>query len=107
MRHLEISLLGSFQVTLEGERITRFGAGTARALLAYLAVYAQTSHRREVLAGLLWPDRPQAAALQDLRQALSRLRKAIGDRMSDTPLLHVTSRTIQLSPEGGYGPLMS
>jgi DNA-binding SARP family transcriptional activator len=36
MPRLEISLLGTFQVALDGVPVTRFGADTARAVLAYL-----------------------------------------------------------------------
>lgn len=100
MSCLTISLLGPLQAVRDGEPVTRFGADTAQALLAYLAMHAQTPCRREALAGLLWPDRPQAAAFRDLRQALSRLRQALGEAdaasASDPPLLQATRETIQL-----------
>jgi predicted ATPase/DNA-binding SARP family transcriptional activator/class 3 adenylate cyclase len=96
MTQLSIFLLGPFQVTLNGEPVTRFGSDTARALLAYLAMHPGTAHRRDALAGLLWPEQPDAQALRNLRVALSRLRGAVGDRETDVPLLHVTRRTIQL-----------
>lgn len=48
----------------------------AAALLAYLALEGPTP--RERLVGLLWPDtQSQSAALNNLRQALSRLRKLL------------------------------
>ena len=101
MNHLEISLLGPFKVTLDGKPVTRFEADTARALLAYLALCASTQApcRRETLAGLLWPEQPEAEARHNLRQALSRLRRAIGDRDADPPFLLITRQTIQLNPE--------
>ena len=68
----------------------------ARALLAYLAVEADRPHRRETLAGLLWPDVPDATALNHLRHTLSDLRKAIGDSDA-TPFLHITRGTIQFN----------
>ena len=55
---LSICLLGSFQVTLQGRSVTGFPSDKARSLLAYLAVEADRSHRRETLAGLLWPEFP-------------------------------------------------
>lgn len=76
MTRLTISLLGPFQATLDGEVIA-FATDKVRALLAYLAVEAQCAHRRDALAGLLWPDQPQHKARQNLRQALSSLRKAL------------------------------
>jgi len=88
MSHLAISLLGTFQVTLDGNPVTRFRADTARALLAYLAMHAGVACRRDLLAGLLWPEQPEATAHQNLRQALSRLRAAIGDREADPPARH-------------------
>jgi WD40 repeat protein/DNA-binding SARP family transcriptional activator len=44
--------------------------------LAYLLLYAGTAHRREKLAGLLWPDATDTNARRNLRQELWRLRKA-------------------------------
>jgi DNA-binding SARP family transcriptional activator len=101
MAHLAISLLGPFQVTLNGAPVTRFGADTARALLAYLTLHPGVEHRRKVLAGLLWPERPDSTALRNLRVALSRVREAIGDRGAgaEHPFFLVTRRTIQVNPE--------
>jgi predicted ATPase/DNA-binding SARP family transcriptional activator len=102
MSRLEISLLGSFQARLDGQPIAHFRADTVRALLAYLALHAQSPCRRERLAGLLWPDEPEPVARQNLRQVLSLLRKAIGDREATSPFLHVTRKTIQFNPESDY-----
>jgi predicted ATPase/DNA-binding SARP family transcriptional activator len=55
--------------------------------------------RALTLAGLLWPDQPEAEARHNLRQALNRLRAAIGDRDVDPPFLLITRQTIQLNPE--------
>jgi DNA-binding SARP family transcriptional activator len=49
------------------------------------------------LAGLLWPDYPNASALNNLRDALSALRQAIGDRRADPPFLLITRDTIQFN----------
>ena len=101
MNRLQISLFGPFRVTLDGEPVTRFEADTARALLAYLALHARTGApcRRETLAGLLWPEQPEAEARHNLRQALSRLRKAINDRAAALSFLLITRQTIQLNSE--------
>ena len=58
MAHLSISLLGTFQVILDGKQVTAFESDKVRALLAYLAVESDRPHRRETLACLLWPERP-------------------------------------------------
>ena len=88
MAQLEISLLGSIQVTLDGQPVTGFKSNKVRALLAYLAVEAEKPHRRETLAGLFWPERPEREALGNLRYTLSDLRGAIGDRSAKPPFFH-------------------
>jgi predicted ATPase/DNA-binding SARP family transcriptional activator/Flp pilus assembly protein TadD len=96
MTQLTISLLGPFQVTLDDSPITDFATDKARALLAYLAVEVDRPHRREALAGLLWPDQPQRKANQNLRQALLYLRQSLGDCEAE-PRLLVSRETIQFN----------
>jgi DNA-binding SARP family transcriptional activator/predicted ATPase len=102
MPHLSLSLLGPFQVTLDGQPVTGFKSNKVRALLAYLAVEAERPHRREVLAGLLWPDWPDRDALSNLRYALSNLRRVIGDRQAEPPFLLITRDTLQFNPASDY-----
>ena len=97
MAHLSLSLLGPFQVTLDGQPVTGFRSNKVRALLAYLAVEADRTHRREVLAGLLWPDWPDRDALSNLRYALSNLRRVIGDRQAEPSFLLITRDTLQFN----------
>ncbi len=85
MPRLELTLLGPFCARLGGEPITTFESNKVRAFLAYLAVEAGRPHPRELLAALLWPDRPDASVLANLRFALSDLRQAIGDRQASPP----------------------
>jgi DNA-binding SARP family transcriptional activator len=94
MMQLALSLLGPFEVTLDGAPAV-FATDRARALLAYLAVEADRPHRREVLADLLWPDRPESMARQNLSQSLLRLRRAIDDYHAHPPFLNITSKVIQ------------
>jgi WD40 repeat protein/DNA-binding SARP family transcriptional activator len=108
MARLEIFLLGSFHVTLDSELLTNFESDKARALLAYLAVEADRPHRREALAGLLWPDTPERTARTNLRSALANLRQVLHDHLcpkgyqAQPPYLLVTRQTIQLNSEGDY-----
>ena len=102
MAHLSLSLLGPFQVTLDGQPVTGFKSNKVRALLAYLAVEADRPHRREVLAGLLWPDWPDRDALSNLRYALSNLRRVIGDRTAEPPFLLITRDTLQFNAASDY-----
>ena len=87
MARLEIRLLGPFEVALDGELVTGFETNSARALLAYLASEPGRARPRPVVAETLWPDRPQGAALSNLRHVLSVLRRALGDRDSAHPVL--------------------
>ena len=75
---LEIRLLGEFDVRLNGQPV-EIPSRPAQSLLAYLALNPETKHRREKLAGLLWPESEETNARSNLRHALWRLRKAIGE----------------------------
>ena len=103
MPHLEICLLGPPQVRLGGEPATEMRSDKVRALLAYLAVESNQPHRREKLAGLLWPGYPEESARASLRRALADLRQAlrpaIGEGRDTPPYLDITRQTIQF--EGG------
>jgi DNA-binding SARP family transcriptional activator len=99
MARLSSRLLGALQVTLDGTPVTGFESDKERALLAFLAEESAYPHRREKLAGLLWPELTEPAARNNLRRALSNLRRLLGDRSeSGTPFLLVTRQTLQLNP---------
>ncbi len=99
MALLDIRVLGSLQVKVGGEPITEMRSDKVRALLAYLAVEGDQPHRREKLAGLLWPGYPEESARASLRRALADLRQAlrpvIGEERTDPPYLEITRQTIQ------------
>ena len=82
--------------------MTDFKSNKVRALLAYLAVEADRPHRREALAGLLWPDRSDRDALSNLRYALASLRRSIGDHTATPPFLLITPQTIQFNPASDH-----
>lgn len=94
-----IVLLGSFQLR-SGALPIPLALAPARALLAYLAVEADRPHRRELLATLLWPGHPQAAAYSNLRQTLARFRKALPNPSDLDAMLTITPQTIQLNAGG-------
>jgi len=91
---LEIHLLGTFQVILDGVPVAGFATDKARALLAYLAVESDRPHRRDTLATLLWADQPDEKARHSLRQALSNLRQVLNDLNDDSGLLQVTRESV-------------
>lgn len=90
-----LHLLGRFQLTVNGENVDEFEADSARALCAYLFMYAGETLRRERLATLFWPDQSQAAALRNLRTALSRMRRGVGG-LSDA--LETNNQTVTFHP---------
>jgi predicted ATPase/DNA-binding SARP family transcriptional activator len=102
MPHLSIDAVGPLRIKVDGEVITGQAYNKVWALLVYLAIEADRHHPREALAGLLWPDQPEERARTNLRQALTRLRHAIGDRSATPPLLSIQRRTIQFNLESDY-----
>lgn len=73
---LQVWLLGQFQVRVDG-KLANIPSRAAQSLLAYLILTAGTPHRREKLAGLLWPEMSDDSARNNLRHELWRVRKAI------------------------------
>jgi DNA-binding SARP family transcriptional activator len=79
---INLSLLGNPQLERDGEPVA-LDRHKALALLAYLAVTAQ-SHRRDSLATMFWEDFDQTRARAALRRALASLNKAIPGAWWDT-----------------------
>ena len=99
MAQLRLSLLGTFQASLDGKQLIGFASNKVRALLAYLAVEADRPHNREVLATLLWSDSPQQKALNNLRNALSNLRKQLEEPQAGIPFVWVNHDTLQFNTQ--------
>lgn len=94
---LELRLLGQFEVRLDGTPVG-IPSRPAQSLLAFLALTMGTAHRRERLAGLLWPDAEDDSARASLRQALWRLRKALESRLpGDVQYLFADDLTVALN----------
>jgi DNA-binding SARP family transcriptional activator len=102
MARLSLALFGPPRVTLDGQEVTRFRYDKVLGLLAYLAVESAQAHRWGSLAGLLWPEQPEAAARHSLRQALLSLRSAIGDRDAQPPFVVADAGTIRFNPDGDH-----
>jgi DNA-binding SARP family transcriptional activator/predicted ATPase len=100
MTELSIVTLGPLRMTLHGEPLRGFRTDKERALLVYLAIEAGRSHRREALVGLLWPHSPEEKARHALSQALTDLRRLLGDRdRTASPtltFLETTRHTVEL-----------
>jgi len=99
---LQIRLLGQFDIRLDGKRVT-IPSRAGQSLLAYLALTAGTPHRREKLAGILWPDTTDENARKNLRQELWRIRKAIsGEQSAGGDFLIADEFTLTFNREAEY-----
>jgi DNA-binding SARP family transcriptional activator/predicted ATPase len=81
MSHLALFFLGPPRIERDGVPV-HLSRRKAVALIAYLAVTGQ-SHRRDVLATLLWPDYDQSRARAGLRRVLATLKDALGEGWLD------------------------
>ena len=100
MSKLCLSFLGPVEVTLDGKSLRSHLWLKHLALLVYLAVEADRPHRREALAGLFWPEQPDRAARQNLRQGFYQLRRTFGCYFSD--YLTITHQTAQFNSHSDY-----
>ena len=73
---LEVRLIGKFDIQCDGKPVI-ISSRAAQSLFAYLILTAGTLHRREKLAGMLWPDESEQKARAYLRNELWRIRKAL------------------------------
>jgi predicted ATPase/DNA-binding SARP family transcriptional activator len=76
---LEAWFLGKFDIRIDGAPI-EIRSRKAQSLLAYLLMHTGSQHRREKIAGILWPDSDESLARSKLRYALWQLRNAISDQ---------------------------
>jgi DNA-binding SARP family transcriptional activator len=102
MFHLAISLFGGFSVERHGCPLTGFKTDKNRCLLAYLVLEAGHPHRRESLAALFWPDRPEATARNSLRQALFQLNALLPPGPDHQPFLVITTADAQFNPASDH-----
>jgi DNA-binding SARP family transcriptional activator len=78
MAALKLTLLGRPQISLDDQPIPELNSSKAQALLFYLAVTRQR-HSRQELAGLLWPDKTEARARNNLRVEITRVRPLLAE----------------------------
>jgi DNA-binding SARP family transcriptional activator len=76
---LTIRLFGSFEARLGDEPLPRLRTRKGQWLLALLALRPGADIERVWLAGVLWPESAEAAALANLRSVLKDLRHALGE----------------------------
>ncbi len=83
---LEVRLIGKFDIQCDGSPVV-LSSRAAQSLFAFLILTAGTLHRREKLAGMLWPDESEQKARTYLRNELWRIRKALSQTSSVEYLL--------------------
>jgi WD40 repeat protein/DNA-binding SARP family transcriptional activator len=99
---LEVNLLGQFEVQKDGVPIL-IPSRPAQSLLAYSILTAGVAHRREKLAGLLWPDSSEDNARSNLRQALWRVRKALNYNSPPEQSYIISDNfTVEFNPNSNY-----
>lgn len=96
---LSIKMFGGPDVRRDGEPIAPFAYDKVVALLAYLVLEPAMPQSRDRLAELFWPEQPNDDARHSLREALFRLRQALGEGNAVIPLILATRTTIQRNPE--------
>src|SRR5690606_23809301 len=102
MANYRLTLLGAFELEVDGRTIVELGTAKAIAMLTYLALEARSDrtplHRRQTLAALFWPEIGERYALQNLRNTLYRLRHTLQqvDSPQALPLMESTRQTISL-----------
>jgi len=99
---LSLSLLGETEVRLDNKLLENLSAEKACALLFYLVVESHHAHRRDALAEMFWPEKPQGYGRNSLKQNLSLLRSALGDRELEEPFLLTSNRDLQFNTGSNF-----
>ncbi len=99
---LKIYLLGQFNLEA-ADQVLELPSRPAQSLLAYLALNAGLAHRREKLAGMLWPDATETNARSYLRQALWRIRRALeGETSTWQQYLLINDISVTFNDQADY-----
>ena len=99
---LSISLLGYYAAQVNGQPLPESRTKKIEALLTYLVVESEYTHRREKLMGLLFPEMPDDTASTNLRQTLTRLRRVIQDGDASPPFLAISRESIQFNRDSDH-----
>ena len=74
---LKVQLLGGFFLEYNNSPIMAVNTARLQSLLTYLILHAESPQSRHQVAFLLWPDKSESQARNNLRQFLFQLRQAI------------------------------
>src|SRR5438309_7846005 len=102
--HLRITLLGGFQVAVDGRVIpaTEWRSARAATLVKVLALAPNHRLHRDQIMDMLWPDAAPDRAANSLYQSLHVARRVLGGpRSNETPFLRLTGEIVSLAPDSG------
>ena len=93
-----VRLLGNFEVWRDQTPQSHvFETDSARGLFAWLCLNHGKAIRRDVLAALIWPDKPQTAALSALRTTLARIRRGLDAGANGLSPLQADAQAVTLT----------
>ncbi len=99
---LQIRLLGQFDIRADGKRVL-IASRSGQSLFAFLMLHAGVEHRREKLAGMIWPDTSDEIARKNLRQELWRIRKSTTAHLpANVEYLTADEITVALNADAPY-----
>lgn len=102
MSRLSFRLLGPVEFALDDVPVQNQLSAKEKALLVYLLLQPRRPFRRDVLAGLLWPEHDQSASRGNLRHALYNLRCALEMPEAAAPLFLSAGETLQCNSRSDY-----
>lgn len=97
--HMQLHLLGGFDLRQDEYTLTNGLHRKAQALLAVLVMECGRPHAREQLANLLWPGLPADRSRNNLRQGLHQIRNVLGPHAER--LLHTSRDAAQMRNDEG------
>jgi predicted ATPase/DNA-binding SARP family transcriptional activator len=95
MTLLGLKFLGELSIQQESTPLAALKSQKGQALLCYLALTGK-AYARSMLAGLFWPEMPEADALMNLRKVLNRLNPHLA------PYLTITWQTVAFNQDSAY-----
>ncbi|MDH7486597.1 MAG: tetratricopeptide repeat protein [Anaerolineae bacterium] len=99
---LRVRLFGGLALTWGEMSLPPIPSLPARSLFAYLITHRDRPHTRDLLAGLFWPDLPDAQARRRLSQALWQIGRALNPLPSPAPYLLADADTVQFNTAAPY-----
>ncbi|MGI9622702.1 MAG: ATP-binding protein, partial [Acidimicrobiales bacterium] len=93
---LQVHLLGTVEVTLDGERLRDFDALRLQRFLALLLLRPELSHRSRI-AFELWPDSDESQARTNLRKLIHDVRNSLPDH---EVFVEITNEVVRWLPDG-------